>query len=147
MSSKSSWSDEILGDDERLTETYKDILTDDERLNKIFLEIMSDDEAYDEIIEEKIREEEEELQTTTLTIDGKDVEVEIIAITELDGKEYAVYTYNNANGMCDVGAGYVIQNAEGYDEIIDIEDPLDEHKIKKWFIDVIEEDGKTTAED
>ena len=149
MSSKSSWSDEILGDDERLTETYKDILTDDERLNKIFLEIMNDDDAYDEVIEKKMKEEEEkeELQTTTLTIDGKEVEVEIIAITELDGKEYAVYTYNNANGMCDVGAGYVIQNAEGYDEIIDIEDPLDEHKIKKWFIDVIEEDGETTAED
>lgn len=64
---------------------------------------------------------------------GEIVEAELLSVVEIDGKEYAVYSLDNKNGTVDILASYVIKDAEGYDQLIDITDPYDKEKISNFI--------------
>ncbi len=64
---------------------------------------------------------------------GEIMEAELLSVVEIDGKEYAVYSLDNRNGTVDILASYVIKDQEGYDQLEDINNPLDKEKISNFI--------------
>ncbi len=64
---------------------------------------------------------------------GEVMEAELLSVVEIDGKEYAVYSLDNKNGTVDILASYVVKDAEGYDQLIDITNPVDKEKISNFI--------------
>ena len=60
---------------------------------------------------------------------GEIMEAELLTVVEIDSKEYAVYSIDNNNGTVDILASYVEKDEEGYDKLVDIDDPADKEKI------------------
>ena len=64
---------------------------------------------------------------------GEIVDAELLSVVEIDGKEYAVYSIDNKNGTVDILASYVIKDAEGYDQLVDINNPEDKEKVSNFI--------------
>lgn len=64
---------------------------------------------------------------------GEIVDAELLSVVEIDGKEYAVYSLDNKNGTVDILASYVMKDQEGYDQLIDINNPIDKEKISNFI--------------
>jgi hypothetical protein len=64
---------------------------------------------------------------------GEVMDAELLSVVEIDGKEYAVYSLDNKNGTVDILASYVIKDAEGYDQLVDISNPIDKEKISNFI--------------
>lgn len=64
---------------------------------------------------------------------GEIMDAELLSVVEIDGKDYAVYSLDNKNGTVDILASYVIKDAEGYDQLIDITNPIDKEKISNFI--------------
>ncbi len=64
---------------------------------------------------------------------GEIMDAELLSVVEIDGKEYAVYSLDNKNGTVDILASYVIKDQEGYDQLIDINNPIDKEKISNFI--------------
>ena len=60
---------------------------------------------------------------------GEIMDAELLSVVEIDGKEYAVYSLDNKNGTVDILASYVVKDAEGFDQLVDITNPLDKEKM------------------
>ena len=60
-------------------------------------------------------------------------EANLITIFENEGKEYAVYSLDNKNGTVDILASYVVKDAEGFDQLVDITNPIDKEKISNFI--------------
>lgn len=67
---------------------------------------------------------------------GEILEAELLAVLEVEGREYAVYTLPNEEGGTDVLASYVVQDEEGFDKLIDIDNQSDKVKITKVITDM-----------
>ena len=68
---------------------------------------------------------------------GEIVDAELLAVVEIDGKEYAVYSIDNGNDTVDILASYVVKDEEGYDKLADIIDPEDKEKIAVFIKDLV----------
>ncbi len=64
---------------------------------------------------------------------GEIMDAELLSVVEIDSKEYAVYSLDNENGTVDILASYVIKDAEGYDQLVDITNPVDKEKISNFI--------------
>ncbi|HAB67554.1 MAG TPA: hypothetical protein DCE23_09335 [Firmicutes bacterium] len=64
---------------------------------------------------------------------GEIMSAELLSVVEIDSKEYAVYSLDNDNGTVDILASYVIKDAEGYDQLVDITNPIDKEKISNFI--------------
>ncbi len=64
---------------------------------------------------------------------GEIMDAELLSVVEIDGKEYAVYSLDNKNGTVDILASYVIKDNEGYDQLVDITNPIDKEKISNFI--------------
>lgn len=64
---------------------------------------------------------------------GEIMDAELLSVVEIDGKEYAVYSLDNKNGTVDILASYVVKDAEGYDQLVDITDPMDKEKVSNFI--------------
>ncbi len=64
---------------------------------------------------------------------GEIMDAELLSVVEIDGKEYAVYSLDNKNGTVDILASYVVKDAEGFDQLVDITNPLDKEKISNFI--------------
>ncbi len=62
------------------------------------------------------------MQKFEVEVDGVLKEATILKIVKIDGKEYAIYTIDNGDETSDVFSSEIVQDAEGYDELKDIED-------------------------
>ena len=62
---------------------------------------------------------------------GEKLEAEVLAIVEIDGKDYCIYTVTHDDGKADVIASYVVKDKDGYDDLKDITDPIDREKVAK----------------
>ena len=62
------------------------------------------------------------MQKFEIEVDGVLKEATILKIVKIDGKEYAIYTIDNGDETSDVFSSEIVQDAEGYDELKDIED-------------------------
>lgn len=64
---------------------------------------------------------------------GEIMDAELLSVVEIDGKEYAVYSLDNKNGTVDILASYVVKDAEGFDQLVDITNPIDKEKISDFI--------------
>ena len=64
---------------------------------------------------------------------GEIMDAELLSVVEKDGKEYAVYSLDNKNGTVDILASYVVKDAEGFDQLVDITNPIDKEKISDFI--------------
>ena len=64
---------------------------------------------------------------------GEIMDAELLSVVEIDGKEYAVYSLDNKNGTADILASYVVKDAEGFDQLVDITNPIDKEKISNFI--------------
>jgi hypothetical protein len=69
---------------------------------------------------------------------GEIMDAELLSVVEIDGKEYAVYSLDNRNGTVDILASYVEKDEEGYDHLIDIDDPIDKEKISDFIRSLVD---------
>ena len=74
-----------------------------------------------------------ENQIIQVEVDGVLKEATILKIVNIDNREYAIYTIDNGNDTSDVFSSEIIKDAEGYDQLVDIEDP----KIKSNILELI----------
>ena len=68
---------------------------------------------------------------------GEIMDAELLSVVVIDGKEYAVYSIDNKNGTVDILASYVVKDAEGYDQLVDITNPLDKEKVSNFIKELI----------
>ncbi len=68
---------------------------------------------------------------------GEIMDAELLSVVEIDSKEYAVYSLDNENGTVDILASYVIKDAEGYDQLVDITNPIDKEKISNFIRNLV----------
>lgn len=68
---------------------------------------------------------------------GEIMEAELLTVVEIDSKEYAVYSIDNNNGTVDILASYVEKDEEGYDKLVDINDPADKEKISTFIKEIV----------
>lgn len=68
---------------------------------------------------------------------GEKVEAEVLAIVEIDEKDYCIYTITRKDGTADILASYVIKDEEGYDDLRDITDQNDRDKVAEYIKSII----------
>ena len=68
---------------------------------------------------------------------GEIMEAELLTVVEIDSKEFAVYSIDNNNGTVDILASYVEKDEEGYDKLVDINDPADKEKISTFIKEIV----------
>jgi len=68
---------------------------------------------------------------------GEIMDAELLSVVEIDNKEYAVYSIDNRNGTVDILASYVTKDEEGYDKLIDIDNPIDKEKIANFIKNLV----------
>lgn len=68
---------------------------------------------------------------------GEIMEAELLSVVEIDSKEYAVYSIDNKNGTVDILASYVEKDEEGYDKLVDIDNPEDKEKISMFIKEIV----------
>lgn len=68
---------------------------------------------------------------------GEIMEAELLSVVEIDNKEYAVYSIDNNNGTVDILASYVEKDEEGYDKLVDINNPEDKEKVTNFIKDLV----------
>lgn len=68
---------------------------------------------------------------------GEIMDAELLSVVEIDGKEYAVYSIDNKNGTVDILASYVVKDSEGYDQLVDITNPIDKEKVSNFIKELI----------
>ncbi len=60
---------------------------------------------------------------------GEVMDAELLSVVNIDNKDYAIYSIDNKNGTVDILASYVVKDEEGYDKLLDINNPIDKEKI------------------
>ena len=65
---------------------------------------------------------------------GEVLIAELICGLEMDGVDYALYTLPNEHGTFDIMASIVQQDAQGYDTLVDIQDPAINEKIRTFLV-------------
>ena len=68
---------------------------------------------------------------------GEIMDAELLSVVDIDGKEYAVYSLDNNNGTVDILASYVTKDEEGYDKLMDIDNPIDKEKISNFIRNLV----------
>ena len=64
---------------------------------------------------------------------GEIMEAELLSVVNIDSKDYAIYSIDNKNGTVDILASYVMKDDEGYDKLIDINNPADKQKVANFI--------------
>lgn len=60
---------------------------------------------------------------------GEIMDAELLSVVNIDNKDYAIYSIDNKNGTVDILASYVVKDEEGYDKLLDINNPIDKEKV------------------
>ena len=71
------------------------------------------------------------------TENGEIRDTELLSVVYIDGKKYAVYCLGNTDGTVDVLASYVFKSSEGYDRLVDINNPEDKKKVEEYIFTMI----------
>lgn len=74
-----------------------------------------------------------ENQKFEIEIDGILKEATVLKVVNIDDRKYVVYTVDSSIETADVYASEVIKDQEGYDKLIDIEDP----KIRQNIFEIV----------
>ena len=71
---------------------------------------------------------------------GEIKEAELLTVVEIDHKQYAIYMIDNDETQgenVDILASYVMKDDEGYDQLVDIDDPEDREKVAEFIKNLI----------
>ena len=71
---------------------------------------------------------------------GEIKEAELLTVVEIDQKQYAIYMIDNDETQgenVDILASYVVKDDEGYDQLVDIDDPEDREKVAEFIRNLI----------
>lgn len=71
---------------------------------------------------------------------GEIKEAELLTLVEIEGKQYAIYMIDSqSQGLdsVDILASYVVKDSEGYDRLIDIDDPEDKAKVTEFINNLV----------
>ena len=71
---------------------------------------------------------------------GEIKEAELLTVVEIDHKQYAIYMIDNDETQgenVDILASYVVKDEEGYDQLVDIDDPEDREKVAEFIKNLI----------
>ena len=71
---------------------------------------------------------------------GEIKEAELLTVVEIDHKQYAIYMIDNDETQgenVDILASYVMKDDEGYDQLVDIDDPEDREKVAEFIRNLI----------
>ena len=71
------------------------------------------------------------------TESGEIRDAELLSVVYIDGKKYAIYCFGNTGGTVDVLASYVFVTPEGYDRLVDIDNPEDKKKVEEYILTLI----------
>lgn len=74
-----------------------------------------------------------ENQKFQIEVDGIEKEATILKVVTIDNRNYAIYTIDNSVETADVFASEVVKDEEGYDKLVDIEDP----KIRQDVFEIV----------
>lgn len=74
-----------------------------------------------------------ENQKFEIEIDGILKKATVLKVVNIDDRKYVVYTVDSSIENADVYASEVIKDQEGYDKLIDIEDP----KIRQNIFEIV----------
>lgn len=74
-------------------------------------------------------------QIFDVEIDGVNTSAELIDTIEYEGEKYAVYFTDNGNNTNEIFVSKIVKDAEGYDELVDVDNP----KVKEYVMKIIEE--------
>ncbi len=74
-----------------------------------------------------------ENQKFQIEVDEIEKEATILKVVTIDNRNYAIYTIDNSVETADVFASEVVKDEEGYDKLIDIEDP----KIRQDVFEIV----------
>ncbi len=74
-----------------------------------------------------------ENQKFQIEVDGIEKEATILKVVTIDNRNYAIYTIDNSTETADVFASEVVKDEEGYDKLVDIEDP----KIRQDVFEIV----------
>lgn len=74
-----------------------------------------------------------ENQKFEIEIDGNLKEATVLKVVNIDDRKYVVYTVDTSIENADVYASEVVKDQEGYDKLIDIEDP----KIRQNIFEIV----------
>lgn len=70
-------------------------------------------------------------QKFNVEIDGIDKEANVIKIISIDDREYVIYTVDNGDETSDIFSSEIVKDEEGYDKLVDIEDPVIKQNISE----------------
>ena len=70
-------------------------------------------------------------QKFNVEIDGVDKEANVVKIISIDDREYVIYTVDNGDDTSDIFSSEIIKDEDGYDELIDIVDPVVKQNISE----------------
>lgn len=73
-----------------------------------------------------------ENQKFEIEVDGVTKEAEVLKVLKLDDREYALYSVELDDENSDIFASEIVQDEEGYDKLIDIED----NKIRQNLLEI-----------
>lgn len=68
---------------------------------------------------------------------GEIKEAELLTLVEIDGIKYAIYMIENDAENVDVLASYVVKDEEGFDKLVDIDNPKDKEKVVEFINNLV----------
>lgn len=77
---------------------------------------------------------------------GEVVEAEMLTVLEIGEDEYAIYAIPGKPGKKDILASRVIQDENGYDTLVDLDDPTVKETIRKFLEETILMGGEPTQQ-
>ena len=77
---------------------------------------------------------------------GEVVEAEMLTVLEIGQDEYAIYAIPGKPGKKDIMASRVIQDENGYDTLVDLDDPAVKETIRKFLEETMLMGGAPTQQ-
>lgn len=68
---------------------------------------------------------------------GEVKEAELLTLVEIDGVKYAIYMIDSGTTNVDILASYVVKDEEGYDKLVDIDNPADKVKVIEFINNLV----------
>lgn len=77
---------------------------------------------------------------------GEVVEAEMLTVLDIGEDEYAIYAIPGKPGKKDIMASRVVQDADGYDTLVDLDDPAVKEIIRKFLEETMLKGGAPTQQ-
>lgn len=68
---------------------------------------------------------------------GEVKEAELLTLVEIDGVKYAIYMIDSGTTNVDILASYVVKDEDGYDKLVDIDNPADKVKVIEFINNLV----------